>query len=144
MRASGVTTLTGWAVAALFFGSVSGFVGVSLFALGVTFNYLVSLFHNKPVRQGLFGKPLFKQPLETHFGWMGVISTLIGVGIALVVVVLGGGQWDVARIWLYLMGSAMLIMIGVQLIIYWVIIRVLDELSQREAMSLADMQTDEN
>ncbi|MCO5182755.1 MAG: glycosyltransferase family 2 protein [Anaerolineae bacterium] len=143
IRASGVTELSSWSAAVLFFGSVSGFVGVSLFALGVTFNYLVSLFHKEPVRQGLFGKPLFKQPLEYHFGWMGLIGVLIGLGIAAVVFMLGGNQWAIGRIMLYLLGSAMLVMIGAQLVIYWVIIRVLDELSQREAQSQADMQTDE-
>lgn len=144
MRAAGVTQLSSWSAAMLFFGSVSGFVGVSLFALGVTFNYLVSLFHKEPVRQGLFGKPLFKQPLEYNFGWMGLVSTLVGLGIAVAVFMLGGSQWAIGRIMLYLLGSAMLVMIGAQLIIYWVIIRVLDELSQREARSQADMQTAEN
>ena len=37
-----------------------------------------------------------------------------------------------ARLWLYLLGSAMLILMGVQFIIYWVLLRVLEELSQRE------------
>ena len=57
------------------------------------------------------------------------------VSIAAVVFMLGGNQWAIGRIMLYLLGSAMLVMIGAQLVIYWVIIRVLDELSQREAQS---------
>jgi hypothetical protein len=63
--------------------------------------------------------------------------------IALVAVLLGGNDWDIARLWLYLLGAAMFIMIGVQLIIYWVIIRVLEELSQREGKAKADMQSAE-
>ena len=46
--------------------------GVSIFSLGATFNYLVSLFHKEPVRQGLFGRPIFDPPLDRHFGWMGL------------------------------------------------------------------------
>jgi hypothetical protein len=40
--------------------------------------------------------------------------------------------WEIARLWLYLLGSAMLILTGVQLVIYWILLRVLDELSQRD------------
>jgi hypothetical protein len=42
-------------------------------------------------------------------------------------------------LWLYLLGSAMLILVGVQLIIYWVLMRVLEELSQRELLARKDM-----
>jgi hypothetical protein len=35
--------------------------------------------------------------------------------------------------------SAMLILVGMQLIIYWIILRVLDELSQREILTQKDM-----
>ena len=34
--------------------------GVSLFSLGAMYNYLVSLFYKQPIRQGVFGRPLFK------------------------------------------------------------------------------------
>lgn len=69
-RLSGVTALTPWGVFALFTALVLGVAGISLFALGATFNYLVSLFYKEPIRQGLFGKPVFKKPLELQFGWM--------------------------------------------------------------------------
>ena len=59
-RLSGVTSLGPWGVAALFTALVMGVIGISLFALGATFNYLVSLFYETPIRQGLFGKPVFK------------------------------------------------------------------------------------
>jgi hypothetical protein len=53
--------------------------------------------------------------------------------------VLGIRGWEIARLWLYLMGSAMFLLVGVQLVIYWILLRVLDELSQREAMIQKDM-----
>ena len=52
--------------------------GVSIFSLGATFNYLVSLFRREPVREGLFGRPLFREPLDHHFGWLGALAAAGG------------------------------------------------------------------
>jgi glycosyltransferase involved in cell wall biosynthesis len=138
-RLSGVTTLGAWGVAALFTALVAGVTGISIFALGVTFNYLVSLFYKRPVRQGLFGRPIFTTPLDRHFGWVGLSSIVAGLGVAGVSMGLGVQGWDIARLWLYLLGSAMMILVGVQLIVYWILIRVLEELSQREILSQRDL-----
>jgi Glycosyl transferase family 2 len=138
-RLSGVTTLGPWGVAALFTALVAGVTGISIFALGVTFNYLVSLFYKRPVRQGLFGRPIFATPLDRHFGWVGGFSTVAGLGVAGVSVGLGVQGWDIARLWLYLLGSAMMMLVGVQLVVYWILVRVLEELSQREILSQRDL-----
>jgi len=138
-RLQGVTTLEPWGVGLLFVGLVSGFVGISIFSLGIIFNYLVSLFYKQPVRQGLFGKPLLKRPLEHHFGWIGVVSLLVGLLVGVTSLVLGLNGWEIARLWLYLLGSAMLILTGTQLLIYWIVLRVLAELSQREALTQAHL-----
>jgi hypothetical protein len=138
-RFSGVTSLGPWGVAALFAALVAGVTGISVFALGVTFNYLVSLFYKRPIRQGLFGRPLFKTPLDRHFGWMGLLAALAGLGVGTVSLSLGVRGWEIARLWLYLLGSAMLVLVGVQLVIYWILLRVLDELSQRDALTQKDM-----
>ncbi|MEA4908377.1 MAG: glycosyltransferase family 2 protein [Chloroflexi bacterium] len=131
-RISGVTDLGPWGVAALFWALVSGVIGVSLFALGVTFNYLVSLFYKRPIRQGLFGKPIFTQPIDHHFGWMGLVGLLVGVVIAVVSLILGANGWEITRLWFYLLSSALIILVSMQLMIYWILLRVLDELYQRE------------
>ena len=133
LRLSGVTVLTPWAVTGLYVGTVSGMVGVNLFVLGVIFNYLVSLFRRRPVRQGLFGRPLLKTPLDRHFGWMGLLAVLAGLAIAVASLVLGVNGWDMNRLWLYGLGSGMLILLGIQLMIYWLVLRVLDELSLQAA-----------
>jgi len=138
-RLSGVTTLGALGVAALYWALISGVAGISIFALGVTFNYLVSLFYKEPIRQGLFGKPIFDPPLETYFGWLGLLGLLIGLALGIASLVLGINGWDVARLWLYMLGSAMFILVGVQLIIYWVLMRVLEELSQRDELVRQDM-----
>jgi hypothetical protein len=132
LRLGGTTTLSPWGIAAVFVALVAGVTGVGVFCLGVTFNYLVSLFSKQPVRQGLFGRPIFKTPLDRQFGWMGVVSTFGGLILGFVSLSLGMQGWEIARLWLYLLGSAMLILTGVQLVIYWILLRVLDELSQRD------------
>lgn len=142
-RLQGVQTLEPWNVIALYVGAISGVIGISLFALGVMFNYLVSLFHKKPMRQGLFGKPVFKTPIEQYFGWIGLLALLVGFGIAAASLYLGLNGWDMNRLWLYGLGSSMSILVGVQLIIYWVIIKTLEELSQREMLVTSEMHTDE-
>ena len=139
-RLSGVTELGPRGVAAVFGGLVSGVVGISLFTLGATFNYLVSLFHKRPIRQGLFGRPLMDPPLETHFGWLGLLLTGVGVMLAGASLLLGMNGWNVERLWLYLLGSAMAVLIGVQLMISWVLLRVLRDLSLREGLVAQDLQ----
>jgi sterol desaturase/sphingolipid hydroxylase (fatty acid hydroxylase superfamily) len=134
-----VTTLNPWAAAGIYWALVSGVAGISIFSLGATFNYLVSLFYKKPIRQGLFGNPVFKTPLDRQFGWMGAVSFLIGLGIGVVSLVLGTNGWDMNRLWLYMLGSAMFILVGVQLMISWLVMRVLEDLSQREIQATQDL-----
>lgn len=139
-RLSGITELGPWGVAAVYAGLVAGVVGISLFTLGATFNYLVSLFHKRPIRQGLFGHPLLDPPLERHFGWAGVVLTVVGGLLAVASLVLGQEAWSVQRLWLYLLGSAMAVLMGVQLMTSWLLLRVLEDLSQREFLATQDMQ----
>ena len=138
-RLSGITSLGPWGVTAVFWMLVSAVAGISIFALGTTFNYLVSLFYEQPIRQGLFGKPIFTPSLDVHFGWMGLVGIAIGLGLAIVSVILGVQGWDVTRLWLYLLGSAMFILVGVQLAVSWILMRVLEELSQRKILTKKDL-----
>jgi glycosyltransferase involved in cell wall biosynthesis len=138
-RARGITTLGPWSVSALYAAMVAGITGISIFALGSTFNYLVSLFYKQPVRQGLFGRPIFNPSLDHYFGWIGLGAFVAGLLIGGISTMLGVNGWDISRIWLYLLGSAMFILVGVQLIIYWILMRVLEELSKRGEMTKRDM-----
>lgn len=140
VRLSGVQTLGAWGVVALFSALVNGVVGISIFSLGASFNYLVTLFHKSPVRQGLFGRPLLKTPLEFSFGWIGLGTFLTGFIISIVTLALGISGWEMNRLWLYLAGSAMLILVGTQLMTSWILIRILSELSMRDDMAARDMQ----
>jgi hypothetical protein len=138
-RLSGATSLGPWGVVAVFTALVGGVTGISVFSLGVTFNYLISLFYKQPVRQGLFGRPIFKTPLDRQFGWLGMLGLAGGLILGIITLVLGLNGWEIGRLWLYLLASAMLVLVGVQLMIYWVLLRVLDELSQREFLTNQDL-----
>lgn len=138
-RLNGITTLGPWGVTALFTAMVSSIAGINIFSLGVTFNYLVSLFYKKPIRQGLFGKPFFKTPLDQQFGWMGLLGVFASIIMAITSLVLGLNGWEIERIWFYLVGSALVFLIGMQLTVYWLLLRVLEELSKREILTRQDM-----
>ncbi len=140
MRVSGITSLGPMGVTATFAAVVLGIAGVNLFALGITFNYLVSLFHKKPVRQSIFGRPLFKAPLEKQFWWMGLLLLLAGVIMGLTSFALALGGWSIERLWLYLLAGTMLLLVGMQLFIFWIIVQVLEELSQREIQMQNDLE----
>lgn len=139
LRLNDVTTLGPWGVAALFLALISTITGVNLLALGITFNYLVALFYKKPIPQGLFGKPIFRTPLDKQFGWMGLAAMLVGPALALSVLLLGGSSWEIGRLWFYMVGSALIFLVGVQLSIYWLLLRILEELSQRELLVKQDV-----
>ena len=138
LRFAGTTSLSSFGVGILFAALILAFAGVDLFALGVTFNYLVSLFHKRPVRKGLFGKPVFKKPLEQQFWWMGLGLMMVGAILGLISFLLGFQGWPVERLWFYLLTSSMLVLLGLQLFTFWIIVQVLDELNRRET----DIQND--
>ena len=138
-RMRGITTLGPWGVSALYAAMVAGITGITIFALGSTFNYLVSLFYKQPIRQGLFGRPIFNPSLDHYFSWIGLGALAAGLLLGGISTILGVNGGDITRLWLYLLGSAMFILVGVQLIIYWILMRVLEELSQREEMTKKDM-----
>lgn len=134
-RLSGVTVLGPWGVAAVFAALVAGVGGVSLFGLGATFNYLLALLRREPIRYGLFGTPLFARPLERHFGWVGLLAAAGGGVLALASLVLGHYGWPIDRLWLYLVGSALLILVGVQLVVSWILMQTLEEVAERRRRS---------
>jgi len=139
-RLSGSTSLGPWGIAGIFVAAISGVVGVSLYALGVTFNRLVRLFNRREIpRQGIFGGLIFRESPDRHFGWAGATSLIVGLVMGLTVLILGLNGWTIAQQWLYLLGSSMLVLIGVQLFISWILVRVLDEVSQREEMTRHDL-----
>lgn len=144
LRLQGVTQLGLWGVFSVFAALILGVAGVSIFSLGATFNYLVSLFRGEPVRHGLFGRPIFKTPLDRHFGWIGFTGAVLGAATAVMTLGLGiSAAWDGNRMWLWLLASAVLILMGLQLVISWILMRVLETLSAREMRIEQEFRTSE-
>lgn len=139
-RIQGITTLGYWGVLSVFMALVAGVSGVSIYSLGVTFNFLVALFHRQPIRQGLLGGGVFKRSLEPLFGWIGLLTMVAGAALAAVVAILGHAGWDMSRIWLWLLGSALFFLVGVQLLISWIVARVLESLAEREELVHREMR----
>jgi len=129
LRLSGVTSLGPLGAFSVFAAVVSAVAGVSVFALGASFNYLVSLFYKRPIRQGLFRKPVFKVPIERWFLPVGLAAFSIGVLASIASLALAIRGWPIERLWLYLSASSMFILVGLQLATWWLVMAVLRELS---------------
>ena len=140
-RLQGVTTVGPLGAFALFAALVLGVAGVSILALGISFNYFVALFHKEPVRQGLFGRAVLIKKLERHLGWVGLGALALGLVLALVSLALGMQGWPVSRLWIYYLASASLSLVGLQLMLAWVQMQVLDALKARDNLIADDMRT---
>ncbi len=125
--------------AALFAGLVLASAGINVFAIGATFNYLVSLFHKRQIRQGLLGRPIFQVPLETHFGWLGLVTILAGFLVYALAVWQNWTATDSMAPWFAPAVSTVLVLTGLNLVTSWLLIIVLAELSQRETRAVADL-----
>jgi glycosyltransferase involved in cell wall biosynthesis len=110
-------------------------VAVNLFSIGTAFNYVVGLFHRRPIRQGLFGRPIFNKPMEMKFGTIGAIMLAVGAILFLAALVAGRGE----PIWYLLIPSAMFVITGVQLGTSWMLVKTLATLSTRELKMEADL-----
>ena len=94
----------------------TAYAGLTLFSLGATFNYLVSLFHECPIRQGLFGRPILNKPLEQHFGWAGLVAMAAGMALGILSLVFSLQGWPIYRVWFYLLAAEMSLISGLQLV----------------------------
>jgi hypothetical protein len=107
--------------------------------LGLTFSFLVALFHRKPLREGFSARSAFLRSLERSFGWLGILTMAIGVGLAATAMALGSAGWEMSRLWLWLLGSALFFLVGIQLLISWIVARVLETLAEREDLINREM-----
>ena len=129
----------GWPFPRLFAAVVLGALGAHLFAVGTLFNYLVSLFHKRPIRQGLFGRPLFRQPLERRFLPLGLLSVAAGLILYGWAAMAGLTAPPFPAPWFAPAVSALTVLMGVDLITAWILVRALSELSQRELRIRQDL-----
>jgi hypothetical protein len=78
--------------------------------------------------------------LDYHFGWLGLVSITLGVLLGAFSFVMATLDWSVTKLWLYYLISASLTLVGVQLMIAWVQVKVLDALRVRDQLIAEDMR----
>lgn len=139
-RLRGITSVGPLGAFALFSALVLAVGGASVLALGLSFNYFVALFHKQPVRQGLFGRGRFRVKFERMFGWLGLTMLVLGGALGAISLVLGLLGWPVSRVWIYYLGGASLTLVGIQWIVAWVQMQVLDALKARDGLIETDMR----
>ncbi|MBZ0278014.1 MAG: hypothetical protein K8I60_17840, partial [Anaerolineae bacterium] len=108
---------------------------VNLFSIGTVFNYIVSMFHRRPIRQGLLGRPVFRKPLEQRFGSLGALLTLVGLVLFIAAALTNSSN----PAWPLLVLSAMFVMTGIQLMTSWLLVKLLGELTQRDLKAESDL-----
>jgi hypothetical protein len=64
---------------------------------------------------------------------------LAGPAIALVALLIGADSWAIDRLWFYMVCSSLIFLVGVQLSVYWLLLRILEELSQREMLTKQEL-----
>jgi hypothetical protein len=131
-RLRGITELGPWGVFAVFVSLILAVGGASVFSLGISFNYLVALSHRKPIRQKLFIEKIVGVSPERNFGRIGLGMALLGAALGLVSLILGLRGWEITRLWLWQLGSALFLLAGVQFILFWLLIRVMNTLRHRD------------
>jgi hypothetical protein len=138
-RSSGVASINATGAFGVFAALVLSVSGVSIYSLGVTFHYLVSLFQHKPAGPGLFGNSRVEKFFESQFGWGGGASVGIGSALAAASMLWGRDSWDITRLWFWFVSSAAFILFGVQLLVCWVLTRALERLVFRQTVVAQDL-----
>lgn len=131
--------LLGWSFPQLFGALVLAVAGVTLYTTGTSFSYLVALFHKRAIRQGLFGRRGNGRRIERHYWWLGLLAMIGGVMTYVAAVAFDLTNPALPHSWFAPVVSAMLVLMGVQLVSAWGLARVLAELSRRESEQEADL-----
>jgi len=139
-RIQGVTSLGALGGFLLFSGLVFAVAGISILVLGMSFNYFVALFHKEPIRQGMFGKPIFHRPIPQYFGVFGLVAAILAIALATISLTLGWQGMLMSRLWFYYLITASLALVGIQLMVAWVQMQVLEALKLRNDLVTEDLQ----
>ena len=139
-RAQGVTNLEAWGVVAVYLGLVLAVGGVSVLSLGLAFNRVVARSHGRAIRQESLLAKLVGPSIEQRFGLIGGLLSAGGLALAASSVALGLNGWELERLWLWMLGSALLLLVGVHLVLFWGLLRVLETLDNRAVAVGSDMR----
>jgi glycosyltransferase involved in cell wall biosynthesis len=131
-RLAGITELGPWGVFAVFAGLIFAVGGVSAFALGISFNYLVALLHRHPIRQVTLIEKIAGVSPEKHFTWIGACLIIGGTVMGILSLIFGLKGWQITRLWFYQLGSALFLLAGMQFVLFRMLIRVMHALKLRQ------------
>jgi hypothetical protein len=70
---------------------------------------------------------------------MGLLGLAGGLALGLRSLVLALSGWPASRMWFYYLLSATFFLTGLQFLVSWILMRVLEELSQRDALAAEDL-----
>jgi hypothetical protein len=87
----------------------------------------------------MFGRVIFDPPLDYAFGRIGVMVATVGIVTSAVVFVLLAQNGSLEQMWFWLTFSGLLIFVGGQLVMSWIVLRVLEELARRETTTQQDL-----
>ena len=138
-RLTGVTQLDTLGVFVVYLSLVLSVGGVSMICLGTAFNRLVALFHRNPIRQQSLVPGFAGTASEGRFGLVGAGLTVIGIALGAASLVLGLGGWELTRLWFWLLASALILLVGVHLLLFWGLLRVLHTLEDRPGHVVREM-----
>jgi hypothetical protein len=71
---------------------------------------------------------------------MGLVAVALGLALGVVSLILSLDGWALERLWFYMLVAGMSIVAGLQLFVFWIIMRVLEELRQRDARVAQDLE----
>lgn len=127
-----------------FFGAlVLAVAGVTLYTTGTSFSYIVTLFHRRPIRQGLIGRRGNGRRIEKHYWWLGLLAVFFGIAIYIAAAVFDLTNPALSASWFAPVVSALLVLTGVQLVAAWGLARMLAELSMRDGLASRDLHGSE-
>ncbi len=126
----------------LFGALVLAVAGVTLYTTGTSFSYIVALFHKRTIRQGMFGRRGNGRRIERHYWWLGLLAVVAGVAGYTAAVAADLTAPTATAPWFAPTVSALLVLMGVQLMSAWSLARLLGELSLRDQQAHRDL-TDE-
>ena len=72
-------------------------------------------------------------------GPLGLLGLAVGVGLGLLSLLLAFGGRPTDQLWLHYLLSATAFLIGLQFLVSWILMRVLEELSQRDTLMATDL-----
>ena len=120
LRVQGVSQLGPWGVFSVFSALACAVSGASLLSLGGMFQSLVRLFRD-PAGDPESRTRSLGERVGAHFVWIGPGGILLGCLLAVASLVLSLGGWPLTRLWFWLFLSALVLLVGLQLSIAWLV-----------------------